>query len=94
MAFLQLNIRGRLILGFSVLCILLAGVIGTVLALRLINSREGRSHLVRLLALPVVSALAWFGFFYVIYGTPSPSAPYGTYTQSALANILNGLPAL
>src|SRR6266436_3873463 len=30
-AFLQLNIRGRLILGFSVLCILLAGVIGTTI---------------------------------------------------------------
>jgi methyl-accepting chemotaxis protein len=27
-AFLQLNIRGRLILGFSVLCVLLAGVVG------------------------------------------------------------------
>ena len=32
MAFLQLNIRGRLILGFSVLCLLLAGVIGTTIA--------------------------------------------------------------
>jgi methyl-accepting chemotaxis protein len=30
-AFLQLNIRGRLILGFSVLCILLAGVVGTTI---------------------------------------------------------------
>ncbi|MCM3878593.1 MAG: hypothetical protein ND807_00655, partial [Vicinamibacterales bacterium] len=73
---------------------LLAGAIGIVLALRLVNSREGRSLLVVLLTLPVVSALAWFGFFYVIYGTPSPSAPYGTYTQSAPGNVLNGLPAL
>ncbi len=31
MSFLQLNIRGRLILGFSVLCILLAGVVGTTI---------------------------------------------------------------
>jgi len=30
-AFLQLNIRGRLILGFSVLCILLAAVVGTTI---------------------------------------------------------------
>src|ERR1700693_3985316 len=29
LGFAQLNIRGRLILGFSVLCILLAGVVGT-----------------------------------------------------------------
>jgi hypothetical protein len=72
----------------------LAGAIGAVLVLRLVSSREGRSRLASLLVLPVVSALAWFGFFYVIYGTFSPSAPYGTYTQSAPANILNGLPAL
>ena len=31
MAFLQLNIRGRLILGFSVLCVLLAAVVGTTI---------------------------------------------------------------
>jgi methyl-accepting chemotaxis protein len=30
-AFLNLNIRGRLVLGFSVLCILLAGVVGTTI---------------------------------------------------------------
>ena len=31
MTFLQLNIRGRLILGFSVLCVLLAAVVGTTI---------------------------------------------------------------
>ena len=31
MAFLQLNIRGRLILGFSLLCVLLAAVVGTTI---------------------------------------------------------------
>jgi methyl-accepting chemotaxis protein len=31
MSFLHLNIRGRLVLGFSVLCILLAGVVVTTL---------------------------------------------------------------
>ena len=31
MAFVNLNIRGRLILGFSILCILLAGVVGTTM---------------------------------------------------------------
>ena len=25
----------------------------------------------------VVSSAAWFGFFYVVYGTPDPTAPYG-----------------
>ena len=31
MSFLHLNIRGRLILGFSVLCVLLASVVGTTI---------------------------------------------------------------
>jgi hypothetical protein len=46
------------------------------------------------LAVPAVSAAAWFGFFYVVYGTPDPSAPYGTYTQSALAHIAPDLTGL
>jgi hypothetical protein len=46
------------------------------------------------LAVPAISAAAWFGFFYVVYGTPDPSAPYGTYTQSALAHIVPGLTGL
>jgi hypothetical protein len=46
------------------------------------------------LAVPAASAAAWFGFFYVVYGTPDPSAPYGTYTQSALAHIAPGMTGL
>ncbi|MCC6163187.1 MAG: hypothetical protein IT182_07540 [Acidobacteria bacterium] len=42
----------------------------------------------------LLSALAWFGFFLVIYGTPSPSAPYGAYTQMAFAHLKPGLPGL
>jgi hypothetical protein len=45
-------------------------------------------------ALPVVSAAAWFGFFYVIYGTADPSAPYGDNTQTTLANLVRGFPGL
>ena len=37
---------------------------------------------------------AWFGFFFAVYGTPSPSAPYGAYTQMALAHLRPGLPGL
>src|ERR1700682_3047180 len=43
MAFLQLNIRGRLILGFSVLCILLAGVVGTTI-IKVRSVREATDH--------------------------------------------------
>jgi methyl-accepting chemotaxis protein len=43
-AFLQLNIRGRLILGFSVLCILLAAVVGTtIIKVRTVNESTERT---------------------------------------------------
>lgn len=71
----------------------LAAAIGCVWVLRVFTSPE-RSRIMVLLAAPVVSALAWFGYFRVIYGTFNPSAPYGGDTQSTPANILTGLPAL
>ena len=44
MAFLNLNIRGRLILGFSVLCALLACVVGvTIIKVRAVNESTDRN---------------------------------------------------
>ena len=44
MAILNLNIRGRLILGFSILCILLAGVVGTtMLKVRMVSEATDRT---------------------------------------------------
>src|SRR5262249_15136806 len=40
---------------------------------------------------PVFSAVCWFWFFYAVYGTPDPRAPYGSYTQSSLANVPRGV---
>lgn len=45
-------------------------------------------------AVPLVSAAAWFGYFFVLYGTLSPAAPYGTYTQTTLGNLVRGGPGL
>jgi methyl-accepting chemotaxis protein len=43
-AFLQLNVRGRLILGFSLLCILLAAVVGTtIIKVRTVNESTDRT---------------------------------------------------
>jgi hypothetical protein len=68
--------------------------IALVLLLRLLQSPAWRSRVGALLAVPLVSALAWFGFFQAIYGSFNPSAPYGGDTQSTPANVLTGLPAL
>jgi methyl-accepting chemotaxis protein len=44
MAFVDLNIRGRLILGFSLVCILLAGVVGTtMLKVRMVGEATDRT---------------------------------------------------
>jgi hypothetical protein len=47
-----------------------------------------------LLSIPAISAACWFAFFYTIYGTPDPRAPYGGSTQSDLANLGRGLTGL
>ena len=78
-----------------------AGVLGACIALRLVAGTRAvgaRGHavasVVAFLAVPLVSAAAWFGYFHAIWGTYNPAAPYGGYTQSSASNILRGLPGL
>jgi hypothetical protein len=54
----------------------LAGPLAVVILLRMPHSREGLARAGAFLAVPVISAIAWFGFFYEIYGTPNPAAPW------------------
>lgn len=71
----------------------LAGALGAVLVLR--AWQAGRvSAVVRLLAVPMVSAAGWFGYFWIIYGTPDPGAPYGVGTGSGLSFVPQGLAGL
>jgi hypothetical protein len=42
----------------------------------------------------VISLAGWFTFFYVIWGTPWPSAPYGTQHETGLRYLLSGAPGL
>ena len=69
-------------------------VLGLVLLLRLVQSAKGRAQVAPFLAIPVVSALAWFSFFRVVYGSFDPSSPYGVHTQTSASNILRGLSGL
>src|SRR6185436_13685802 len=45
-------------------------------------------------SVPAAGALAWLGFFLVVYGTPDPTAPYGGDVGSALAFLPNGFGGL
>lgn len=48
------------------------------------------------IGLYAVSVLGWFGYFYLLWGSPWPSAPYGGAggTQMSLARLAQGLPGL
>src|SRR5258706_414089 len=73
---------------------IIAVALGGCILLRLMASTDGRSRLFAFLGVPIVSAIAWFAYFRVIYGTFNPAAPYNGYTQSSATNIVTGLPAL
>ena len=73
---------------------IVAGVLGAALVLRLVPRPGGLGRAASLLAVPLLSAAGWFWSFYAIYGSADPTAPYGRYTQSTLANLRPGLPGL
>lgn len=73
---------------------LISGVMGLALAARLLARVDRLRAVGLLMAIPTLSAAAWFGYFWMVWGTPSPAAPYGHYTQSAWSNLAPGLPGL
>ncbi len=47
------------------------------------------------IVLPYAASLAaWFSYFYRVWGTPLPSAPYGDLVQTSLSNTVFGAPGL
>lgn len=73
---------------------LIAGTLGLVILIRQWCMVDRAARIAAFFLVPVVSAAAWFGYFWAIYGTPHPAAPYGGYTQSSLTYALTGLPGL
>ena len=74
--------------------VLVAGVLGVALGLRLWRRPHGGARVATFFAAPAISALAWLWSFHAIYGTMSPAAPYGGQTQTALAYLQPGLPGI
>ena len=70
---------------------LLAASLGTLLLLRLVATPNPIQRVVAFLGVPTVSALGWLAYFLVIYGTPDPSAPYGSTREFSAAFIPGGL---
>jgi hypothetical protein len=60
----------------------LAGLLAIIILLRMPRTRDGLTRAAAFVSVPVVSAVAWFGFFFVIYGTPNPAAPWSSLVSS------------
>lgn len=71
----------------------LAAGIGALVLLRLGAVPNAAGKALAFLSIPIVSALAWFGYFIKIYGTPDPSAPYAPEPAS-FAFVPDGLAGL
>jgi hypothetical protein len=75
----------------------LSAMFALVIAVRLLAHRSRRAFgLAALAACPLTSAIAFFLFFQLIYGTPNPSVVYGNSpTMSMTAgNLVRGVPGL
>jgi hypothetical protein len=61
---------------------------------RLLNEPDRVRRIAAFVVCPLASAIAWFAFFQIIYGTPNPSAPYAGTLETAFGNIVRGVPGL
>ena len=72
----------------------LAATLGGLILVRLARTPNPFAKATAFLAVPAVGALAWLGFFLVVYGTPDPTAPYGGDVGSSFAFLPNGFGGL
>ena len=72
----------------------IAATLGGLILIRLARTSNAVAKASAFLALPAVSALAWLGFFVVIYGTLDPSAPYGGQMQNSFSFLPDGVGGL
>lgn len=73
---------------------LLAAVFGVAVVARLVLRRAPIVSIAAFLIVPIIAACAWLGYFWTIWGTPSPLAPYGRDTESSISYIARGLTGL
>jgi hypothetical protein len=69
----------------------LAAALGLVFAARALRDTRPVAALGAFAAVPVASAVAWFSYYYAIYGRLDPAAAYGHYTQMSIGRIPTGI---
>ena len=66
-----------------------------VVLLRLRRATSGGwPQMITVVAIYAISLAGWFAFFYAIWGTPLPMAPYGSLVQTTPLNLRFGAPGL
>lgn len=72
----------------------IAAAVGLCLFARLAARADRRRYLTAMLVVPSAAAVMWFGYFWLIWKTPNPAAPYGADSGAALAYIARGFTGL
>lgn len=80
---------------FAVLAAGFGGVLVLALAREPDRSSGARARrIAALLVVPAMSAVGWFAYFFVVYGTPNPAAPYGPNPEASWRFVPGGLTGL
>jgi len=69
----------------------IAAILGLIVVARLMQRSNAIGRAAAFLAVPALAGVGWFAFFYLIWGSPSPAAPYGADTNTSASYILRGL---
>ena len=69
----------------------LAGIIGILVVLRLTTRPAWFAKAAAFLAVPAILGVAWFTFFYVIWGSANPTVAYGADTSTAMSYVPRGV---
>jgi hypothetical protein len=69
----------------------LAGISGLLIAARLAARPPALKRILAFLSVPAVLGAVWFAFFYLIWGSPNPAAPYGPDTGTSATYIPRGV---
>lgn len=74
--------------------VLIAAALGAVITLRLLSEANGVRRASAFLVLPALVAVSWFLYFWIIWGTPNPSAPQGRDLMMTAGQIWIGAAGL
>jgi hypothetical protein len=72
----------------------LAAVLSVIVSLRLLSSQNRSARVLTFISPALISVALWLGYFWMIWGVPDPSAPYGGNTQTAVGYISRGVTGL